>query len=120
MKRSIGLVVFLCKNNIICLIISLIIPLINLGLASTSSITVWEEGKEYHFLEESAVQVGTNDLDSTVSGLRMMTDVKIQVSGNKLVVSLDNVQEAHYSHSYPSGSWPYRLMEEKVKDPKSK
>ena len=90
------------------------------GLSSTSSISIWEEGKEYHFLEESAVQVGTNDLDSSASGLRMMSNVKIQVSGNKLVVSVDNVKEAHYSHSYPRGGWPYRLMQEKVKDPKSK
>ena len=50
----------------------------------------------------------------------MMSDVKIQVSGNKLVVSIDNMQEAQYSHSYPGGGWPYRLMQEKVKGPKSK
>ena len=82
--------------------------------------SIWEDGKEYHFLEESAVQVGTNDLDSSVSGLRMMSDVRIQVSGNKLGVAIDNVQEAHYSHSYSGGGWPYALMQEKIKDPKSK
>jgi hypothetical protein len=90
------------------------------GLSSSFSISIWEDGKEYHFLEESAVQVGNHDLDRSVSGIRMMSDVRIQVSGNKLVVSIDNVQEAHYSHSYPQGGWPYRLMQENVKEPKSK
>ena len=90
------------------------------GLSSTFSLSIWEDGKEYHFLEESAIQVGTNDLDSSVSGLRMMSDVRIQVAGNKLVVSIDNMQEAHYSHSFNRGGWPYALMQEKIKDPKSK
>jgi len=101
MKGSIGLLVGLCFSSI-------------------TSFTIWEDGKEYHFLEESAIHVGTNDLDSSASGFRMMSDVKVQVSGNKLVVSIDNVHEAHYSHSYPKGGWPYRLHQEKIKDPKSK
>ena len=49
-----------------------------------------------------------------------MSDVRIQVTGKKLVVSINNMQEAHYSHSYPRGGWPYRLTQEKEKDPKSK
>ena len=85
------------------------------GLSSTFSLSIWEDGKEYHFLEESAIQVGSNDLDSAVSGLRMMSDVRIQVSGNKLVVSIDNMQEAHYSHSVNRGGWPYALMKEKIR-----
>merc|ERR1711936_1238638 len=101
MKGSIGLLVALCFSSI-------------------TSFTIWEDGKEYHFLEESAIHGGTNDLDSSASGFRMMSDVKVQVSGNKLVVSIDNVHEAHYSHSYPKGGWPYRLHQERIKDPKSK
>ena len=50
----------------------------------------------------------------------MMSDVRIQVAGNKLVVSIDNMQEAHYSHSFNRGGWPYALTKEKIKDPKSK
>ena len=90
------------------------------GLSSTFSLSIWEDGKEYHFLEESAIQVGTNDLDSSASGMRMMSDVMIQVAGNKLVVSIDNMQEAHYSHSVLRGGWPYALLKEKIKNPKSK
>ena len=81
---------------------------------------IWEDGKEYIFREESAVHVGTNDLKNSVSGFRLMSDVKVQVSGNKLVVSINNVQEAHYTHSYPKGGWPYRLIEEKERNPISK
>ena len=90
------------------------------GFSSYSTFTLWEDGKEYHFLEESAVHVGTNDLKSSVSGLRMMSDVKIQVHGKKLAVTVDNIQEAHFSHSYQKGGWPYRLSQEKIRDPKSK
>ena len=117
MKGSTGLLVVLCKleNHII-----FPFNFSNSGLSSTSSLSLWEDGKEYHFLEESAVQVGTNDLKSSVSGMRMMSDVRIQVAGNKLVVSIDNMQEAHYTHSYNRGGWPYRLEQEKMKDPKSK
>merc|ERR1711936_332946 len=66
MKGSIGLLVALCFSSI-------------------TSFTIWEDGKEYHFLEESAIHVGTNDLDSSASGFRMMSDVKVQVSGNDLI-----------------------------------
>ena len=99
---------------------------VSLVLLLTSSTAVfsgavfWEDGKEYHFLEESAVHVGTSDVASSVSGMRMKTDVKVQVSGNKLYVSLDNVHEAHYSHSYSNGGWPYRLEAEKDEHAKSK
>ena len=66
------------------------------------------------------MHVGNNDLDSSASGLRMMSDIRIQVVGEKLVVNIDNVQKAHFSHSYPQGGWPYRLMQENIEDPKSK
>ena len=90
------------------------------GLSGSFSMSIWEDGKEYHFLEESAVHVGTNDLASSVSGLRMMSDVRIQVTGNRLVVSMENVQEAHYSQAYPRGGWPYRLVQEGVTDQSSR
>merc|ERR1711887_117570 len=94
--------------------------LLLLCFSSISAFTLWEDGKEYHFLEESAIHVGTNDLKSSASGVRMMSDVKIQVEGNKLVVTIDNMQEAHYSHTYNRGGWPYRLTQEKIKDQNSK
>ena len=90
-----------------------------LGISGSFATVFWEDGKEYHFVEESAVHVGTNDLVSSVSGVRMMSDVKVQVSGKKLVVSIENVKEAHFNHPY-TGGWSYRLAEEKVKDPMSK
>merc|ERR1712106_923548 len=93
--------------------------LLTLCLSGSLSMSVWEDGKEYHFIEESAVHVGTNDLASSVSGLRMMSDVRIQVTGNRLVVSMENVQEAHYSQAYPRGGWPYRLVQEGVRDQRS-
>jgi len=89
------------------------------GISGSFATVFWEDGKEYHFVEESAVHVGTNDLVSSVSGVRMMSDVKVQVSGKKLVVSIENVKEAHFNHPY-TGGWSYRLAEEKVKDPMSK
>merc|ERR1711970_1545779 len=94
--------------------------LLLLCFSSISAFTLWEDGKEYHFLEESAIHVGTNDLKSSASGVRMMSDVKIQVERNKLVVTIDNMQEAHYSHTYNRGGWPYRLTQEKIKDQNSK
>ena len=97
-----------------------LLPLSLSGFSSISAISLWEDGKEYHFLEESAIQVSTNDLKSSASGVRMMSDVKIQVEGKKLVVTIDNMQEAHYSHTYNRGGWPYRLTQEKIKDQKSK
>merc|ERR1712106_245792 len=93
--------------------------LLTLCLSGSFSMSVWEDGKEYHFIEESAVHVGTNDLASSVSGLRMMSEVRIQVTGNRLVVSMENVQEAHYSQAYPRGGWPYRLVQEGVRDQRS-
>ena len=66
------------------------------------------------------MHVFNTDLDSSASGLRMMSDIRIQVAGEKLVVNIDNVQEASFSHSYPPGGWPYRLMQEKTEDQKSK
>ena len=108
--------VVLCKLTTVCLCFTVLF----LGLSGSFSISIWEDGKEYHFLEESAVHVSNNDLDSSAAGLRMMSDIRIQVVGEKLVVSIDNVQKAHFSHSYPRGGWPYRLMQENIEDPKSK
>merc|ERR1712128_350933 len=87
MKRSLGLLLTLC-------------------LSGSLSMSVWEDGKEYHFLEESAVHVGTNDLASSVSGLRMMSDVRIQVTGNRLVQDGVRDQRSMYipSAGYENGN----------------
>ena len=77
------------------------------------SIRVWESGKEYLFREEASIHVGTNDLNNTVTGFRFMSDVKVQVQDDKMVVTIDNIQEAHYAQSYPRNSWPYRLVNDK-------
>ena len=66
------------------------------------------------------MHVGSTDLASSASGLRMMSDVRIQVTGNRLVVTMENVQEAHYSQAYPRGGWPYRLRQEGVRDQRSR
>jgi len=96
-----------------------LVLILALGVHCTGALQIWEDGKEYIFREESAVQVGTSDHATTASGFRLMSDVKVQVSGQKLVVSSTNVQEAHYSHLYPEGGWPYRLLQEKDKQSKS-
>ena len=83
-----------------------------LGLSSTLSLRLWEDGKEYLFREESAVQVNTRDLQSAASGLRLLSDVRVQVRGEKLIVSIENVKEAHYQQTFPAGMWPYRLVTE--------
>ena len=57
--------------------------------------------------------MGTNDLNNTVTGFRFLSDVKVQVQADKMVVTVDNIQEAHYAQSYPRNSWPYRLLTDK-------
>merc|ERR1712172_468775 len=87
--------------------------LLALFVSGSLSIRVWEDGKEYLFKEEASVHVGTNDLNNTVTGFRFLSDVKVQVQADKMVVTVDNIQEAHYAQSYPRNSWPYRLLTDK-------
>ena len=82
-------------------------------MSGSLSIRVWEDGKEYLFKEEASVHVGTHDLNNTVTGFRFLSDVKVQVQADKLVVTVENIQEAHYALSYPRNSWPYRLLTDK-------
>ena len=82
-------------------------------MSGSVSIRVWEDGKEYFFKEEASIHVGTNDLNNTVTGFRFLSDVKVQVQADKMVVTVDNIQEAHYAQSYPRNSWPYRLLTDK-------
>ena len=42
-----------------------------------------------------------------------MSDVKVQVQDDRLIVTIDNIQEAHFAQSYPRNSWPYRLINDK-------
>ena len=70
---------------------------------------VWEDGAEYVFREESGFQVVNRDLESAASGLRILSDVRVQVQGQKLTVTIENVKEAHYQHKFPANMWPYRL-----------
>ena len=93
MKGSTGIILALCLSS---------------GLA----LRLWEDGKEYLFREESGVQVTTRDLVSAGSGLRLMSDVRVQVRGDKLIVSIENVKEAHYQQTFPEGMWPYRLVKD--------
>ena len=81
-------------------------------MSSGLALRLWEDGKEYLFREESGVQVTTRDLESAGTGLRLMSDVRVQVRGDKLIVSIENVKEAHYQQTFPEGMWPYRLVKD--------
>merc|ERR1712172_238055 len=61
--------------------------LLALFVSGSLSIRVWEDGKEYLFKEEASVHVGTNDLNNTVTGFRFLSDVKVQVQADKMVVT---------------------------------
>merc|ERR1712235_152920 len=90
--------------------------LLILVLHFCNSVRVWENGKEYLFKEEASIQVGTEDLQNTATGFRFLSDVKVQVNDDKLVVTIDNIQEAHYSGTYPRHSWPYRLINDRRRE----
>ena len=78
------------------------------GLSGAVSLQVWEDGAEYVFREETGVQVINRDLESAASGLRLLSDVRVQVQGQKLIVTIENVKEAHHQHMFPANMWPYR------------
>ena len=59
------------------------------------------------------MEVNTRDLENAASGLRLMSDVRVQVQGEKLIVTIENVKEAHYQQTFPRGLWPYRLIKER-------
>ena len=75
---------------------------------------MWEDGKEYYFREESSIHVTNKDVQSAASGFRLMSDIKIQVQGDKLIVNIDNVKEAHYQQTYPDNMWPYTLVQDQM------
>lgn len=86
---------------------------LSLGFFSNGvSLRLWEDGQEYYFLEESGIHVSTRDVESTASGLRIMSDVKIQVQGDKLIVTIDNMKEAHYQQTFPENMWPYTMVKD--------
>ena len=39
------------------------------------------------------------------------TDVRVQVQGQKLIVTIENVKEAHHQHMFPANMWPYRYKD---------
>jgi len=89
-----------------------LVLILSLGVTATRGLQVWEDGKEYIYTQESGVHVGTTDYDSNASGFRTKADVKIQVSGNKLKVSVSNFRRATFNHPYPDNSWPYKQVNE--------
>ena len=56
--------------------------------------------------------MSTRDVESTASGLRVMSDVKIQVQRDKLIVTIDNMKEAHYQQTFPEHMWPYTMVKD--------
>merc|ERR1712240_159340 len=90
-------------------VVALILPL---GVTASRGVQVWEDGKEYIYTQESGVHVGTTDYDSNASGFRTKADLKIQVSGNKLKVSVSNFRRATFNHPYPENTWPYKQVNE--------
>ena len=118
MKGSIGLLAVLCKY--LKLFLEDNLSGVGVYVSLTGALRIWEDGKEYVFREESAVHVGTKDHANVASGFRLMSEVKVQVSGDKLVVAINKVEEAHFNQMYNRGGWPYTLMQEKDLHPQSK
>ena len=56
--------------------------------------------------------MGSDEIESAVSGLRLQSDLRVQVTGDILTVTMENVKEAHYNDIYPRGTWPYSTLDQ--------
>jgi len=82
------------------------------GVTVSRGLTVWEDGKEYVYTQETVVHVGTTDYDSNAAGFRAKNNITIQVDGNNLKVSVSDFRRSIFNHPYPHNTWPYQPTNE--------